>query len=434
LDVGRWTFADVNSRSSQLFARAQKRIPGGVNSPVRAFRNVGGEPFFVTRAEGSKIWDVDGNEYIDYVGSWGPAILGHAPTVIVDAVGDVATRGLSFGIPNPLEVELAELICAWMPSIEKVRMVNSGTEATMSCIRLARGFTGRDKIVKFDGCYHGHVDALLVKSGSGALTHGQPSSAGIPQAFADLTISLPFNDVDVLRKTLRQNEIAAVIVEPIPANAGLYFPEKNFLSTLRDECTKHGALLIFDEVMTGFRAARGGAQELYRIKPDLTALGKIIGGGLPVGAFGGRAEIMDQLSPAGPIYQAGTLSGNPLAMAAGLAQLRELERINGWKLLEERGAQLEKLAREAIAGSKIAATFHRIGSMFCLFFAPPPIVDLAGAQRTDLKMFTRFFHECLKRGVYFAPSQFETGFISTAHSAEDIERTGSIVREALAQL
>jgi glutamate-1-semialdehyde 2,1-aminomutase len=424
----------LNSQSSHLFARAQKRIPGGVNSPVRAFRNVGGEPFFVTRAEGSKIWDVDGNEYIDYVGSWGPAVLGHAPRAIVDAVRDAGTRGLSFGIPNPFEVELAELICAWMPSIEKVRMVNSGTEATMSCIRLARGFTGREKIVKFDGCYHGHVDALLVKSGSGALTHGQPSSAGIPQAFADLTISLPFNHVDVLRKTLRENEMAAVIVEPIPANAGLYFPQQNFLSFLREECTKYGALLIFDEVMTGFRVARGGAQELYRITPDLTALGKIIGGGLPVGAFGGRAEIMDQLSPSGPVYQAGTLSGNPLAMAAGLAQLRELERIDGWKLLEELGAQFEKLAHEAMAEAKIAATFHRIGSMFCLFFASPPIVDLAGARRSDLKMFMQFFQACLKRGIYFAPSQFETGFISTAHSADDIERTGAVLREVLAQL
>ena len=422
------------TRSSELFGRAQEHIPGGVNSPVRAFRNVGAEPFFVARAEGPKIWDVDGNDYIDYVGSWGPSILGHAPKVIVDAVSDAATRGLSFGIPNPLEVELAELICAWMPSIEKVRMVNSGTEATMSCIRLARGFTGRDKIVKFDGCYHGHVDALLVKSGSGALTHGQPSSAGIPQAFVDLTISLPFNNVDLVSEALRENQVAAVIVEPIPANAGLYFPAENFLSIVREECTKHGAFLIFDEVMTGFRVARGGAQEIYGIKPDLTALGKIIGGGLPVGAFGGRAEIMDKLSPAGAVYQAGTLSGNPLAMAAGLAQLRELERINAWKLLEERGAQLDKLARAAIADTKIDATFHRIGSMFCLFFARPPIVDLAGAQQSDLMLFTKFFHACLNRGIYFAPSQFETGFISTAHGPGDIERTGAIVREALAGL
>jgi glutamate-1-semialdehyde 2,1-aminomutase len=426
----------VPSRSSQLFAQAQKLIPGGVNSPVRAFRNVDGEPFFVARAEGSKIWDVDGKEYIDYVGSWGPAILGHAPKVVVDVVRDAAARGLSFGIPNALEVEMAELICRWMPSIDKVRMVNSGTEATMSCLRLARGFTKRDRIVKFDGCYHGHVDALLVKSGSGALTHGRPDSAGVPQAFIDLTISLPFNDVHLVQETFREHKdkIAAVILEPIPANAGLYFPRKDFLSILREECTKHGALLIFDEVMTGFRVARGGAQEIYGIKPDLTALGKVIGGGLPVGAFGGRAEIMDQLSPAGPVYQAGTLSGNPLAMAAGLAQLRELDRVNGWELLEKLGAQFERAARDAIGQAKIDITFHRIGSMFCLFFARGPIVDLAGAQRSDLKMFAKFFHGCLKRGIYFAPSQFETGFISTAHSFADIERTGMVVGEALADL
>ena len=434
------------TKSSELFARAQKRIPGGVNSPVRAFRNVGGEPWFVARGEGARIWDVDGNEYVDYVGSWGPAILGHAPKVIVDAVRDAATRGLSFGISNPLEVEMAELICEWVPSIEKVRMVNSGTEATMSCIRLARAFTRRDKIVKFDGCYHGHVDALLVKTGSGALTHGRPDSAGVPQAFVDLTISLPFNNADLVKKAFQENknQIAAVIAEPVPANAGLYFPSEKFLSVLRDECTRNGALLIFDEVITGFRVARGGAQEIYGVKPDLTALGKIIGGGLPVGAFGGRAEIMDLLSPDGPVYQAGTLSGNPLALAAGLAQLRELERINGWKLLEELGAQFEKLAREAIEFAaanpshgghvKIDITFHRFGSMFCMFFASGPIIDLAGAQRSNLKMFSRFFHACLKRGVYFAPSQFETGFISTAHTPADIERTAAVMREALAEL
>jgi len=381
------------TKSSELFARAQKRIPGGVNSPVRAFRNVGGDPFFVARGEGARIWDVDGNEYIDYVGSWGPAILGHAPKVVVEAVRDAATRGLSFGIPNPLEVEMAELIGDWVPSIEKVRMVNSGTEATMSCIRLARAFTGRDKIVKFDGCYHGHADALLVKAGSGAL-----------------------------------------IIEPIPANAGLYFPGENFLSILREECTSNDALLIFDEVITGFRVARGGAQEVYGVKPDLTVLGKIIGGGLPVGAFGGRAEIMDQLSPDGPVYQAGTLSGNPIAMAAGLAQLRELEQIDGWKLLDKLGAKLEALVRDAIKSANIDITFHRLGSMFCLFFAAAPIVDLASAQRSDLKVFTEFFHACLKRGVYFAPSQFETGFISTAHTLADIERTGDAAREALRAL
>jgi len=426
----------MTSRSSELFITAQKRIPGGVNSPVRAFRNVGGEPFFVARAEGAKIWDVDGKEYVDYLGSWGPAILGHAPRVVLDAVRDAAARGVSFGIPNPLEVELAELICQWMPSLEKVRMVNSGTEAAMSCIRLARGFTSRDKIIKFDGCYHGHADALLVKSGSGALTHGRPDSAGVPQAFVDLTISLPFNDVDLVRQALEQNknEIAAIILEPIPANAGLYFPTDDFLSILREECTRHGALLIFDEVMTGFRVARGGAQEIYGIKPDLTVLGKVIGGGLPVGAFGGRAEVMDQLSPDGPVYQAGTLSGNPLAMAAGLAQLRELDRINGWNLLEELGADLERRVHDALGNSKIEATFHRIGSMFCLFFARGPIVDLAGAKRSNLKAFARFFHACRERGVYFPPSQFETAFISTAHTAENIEWTAQLMHDVLSGL
>jgi glutamate-1-semialdehyde 2,1-aminomutase len=426
----------VTSRSSQLFAAAQKRIPGGVNSPVRAFRNVDGAPFFVARAKGAKIWDVDGKEYIDYVGSWGPAILGHSPKVVVDAVREAATRGLSFGIPNPLEVEMAELICDWMPSIEKVRMVNSGTEATMSCIRLARAFTGRDRVIKFDGCYHGHVDGLLVKTGSGALTHGRPDSAGVPQAFADLTISLAFNNTDLVRRAFAENKgkIAAVIVEPVPANAGLYLPSDGFLSILRNECTANDALLIFDEVITGFRLTRGGAQEFYGVNPDLTALGKVIGGGLPVGAFGGAAEIMDQLSPDGPVYQAGTLSGNPLAMAAGLTQLRELERINGWKLLEELGAQFEKLAQNAIKFAKTDVTFHRVGSMFCLFFASGPVVDLAGARRSDLRAFARFFHTCLQRGIYFAPSQFETGFLSTAHTAEDLEETGSVIREALVTL
>lgn len=426
----------MNSQSSRLFAAAQKHIPGGVNSPVRAFRNVDSAPFFVARAEGARIWDVDGKEYIDYVGSWGPAILGHAPKVVVDAVREAATRGLSFGVPNPLEVEMAELICDWMPSIEKVRMVNSGTEATMSCIRLARAFTKRDRIIKFDGCYHGHVDGLLVKTGSGALTHGQPDSAGVPRAYANLTISLPFNNADLVRKAFAENKgkIAAVIVEPVPANAGLYLPTDEFLSSLRNECTLNGALLIFDEVITGFRLARGGAQEIYGVKPDLTALGKVIGGGLPVGAFGGRTEIMDQLSPEGPVYQAGTLSGNPLAMAAGLAQLRELERVNGWKLLEELGTQFEKLARSAIKDMKTDVTFHRVGSMFCLFFARGPIRDLASARRSDLKTFARFFHACLRHGISFAPSQFETGFISAAHLPEDVERTASVLREAFAQL
>jgi glutamate-1-semialdehyde 2,1-aminomutase len=423
------------SRSSQLFARALARTPGGVNSPVRAFRGLGREPFFVERAEGSRIWDVDGNEYIDYVGTWGPAILGHAPAVVIDAIRAAAARGVSFGIPNPLEVEMAELICRWVPSIEKVRMVNSGTEATMSCLRLARGFTGRDKIIKFEGCYHGHVDALLVQAGSGALTHGRPDSAGVPAEFAALTICVPFNDIEAVRAAFRENPktIAAIILEPIPANAGLFFARENFLRELRDECDRHGALLIFDEVMTGFRVARGGAQELFGIRPDLTALGKVIGGGLPVGAFGGRAEIMDHLSPLGPVYQAGTLSGNPLAMAAGLAQLRELERIDGWNLLERIGAHFEELTRAALRDLRLPWVFHRIGSMFCLFFTGDPVVDLASAKRSDPEKFSRFFNACLDRGVYFAPSQFETGFLSTAHTTEDIERTATVVREALAQ-
>jgi glutamate-1-semialdehyde 2,1-aminomutase len=421
------------SRSSELFQRALARIPGGVNSPVRAFRGLGREPFFVERAEGSRIWDVDGNEYIDYVCTWGPAILGHAPAVVIDAVRSAAARGVSFGIPNPFEVEMAELICRWVPSTEKVRMVNSGTEATMSCLRLARGFTGRDKIIKFEGCYHGHVDSLLVHAGSGALTHGRPDSAGVPAEFAALTISVPFNDIEAVRAAFRENPkaIAAIILEPIPANAGLYFPREDFLQELRAECDRHGALLIFDEVMTGFRVARGGAQEIYGIRPDLTALGKVIGGGLPVGAFGGRAEIMDQLSPLGPVYQAGTLSGNPLAMAAGLAQLRELERIDGWSLLEKSGARFEELMRETLRDLKLGWVFHRIGSMFCLFFNDQPVTDLASAKRSDQEKFARFFKACLDRGVYFAPSQFETGFLSTAHSADDVERTAAIVRESL---
>lgn len=461
----------LNSRSAELFSRARRVIPGGVNSPVRAFRGVGGEPFFVHRAAGAHIWDVDGREYIDYVGTWGPAILGHAPRVIVDAIHEAAERGTSFGIPNPYEVELAELICRWLPSIEKVRMVNSGTEATMSCVRLARGFTGRDKIIKFEGCYHGHADSLLVNAGSGALTHGRPDSAGVPEAIAGLTIALPFNDIDSVRAAFRQNrgQIAAVILEPIPANAGLYFARENFLQQLRDECTAHDALLIFDEVMTGFRVARGGAQEICGIRPDLTALGKVIGGGLPVGAFGGRADVMDQLSPDGAVYQAGTLSGNPLAMAAGLAQLRELERIDGWRLLEELGADFENHLRQALdltlsprshapekldglkpsssgtwgqldglkpssfarSDGKVALRFHRIGSMFCLFFTADAVTDLASARGSDTKRFARFFHECLARGVYLAPSQFEAGFISTAHTSDDIAHTAEVMREAL---
>jgi glutamate-1-semialdehyde 2,1-aminomutase len=424
------------TESSRAFVTAKKFIPGGVNSPVRAFRAVGGEPFFVNHAAGSHIRDIDGNEYIDYVGTWGPAILGHAPAVVKRAINDAAEHGVSFGIPNPFEIEMARTICEWVPSIEKVRMVNSGTEATMSCIRLARGFTGRDKIVKFDGCYHGHVDSLLVKAGSGALTHGEPDSAGVPKAFADLTITLPFNNAEALRDIFSKigNEIACVILEPIPANAGLYFPRDGFLELLRELCSRHGALLIFDEVMTGFRVARGGAQELYGIAPDLTALGKVIGGGLPVGAFGGRAEIMDFLSPLGPVYQAGTLSGNPLAMAAGLAQLRELERQDGWAKLEKLGAIFEATVRETLQKLSLDFTFHRVGSMFCLFFTGGEIRSLADAQRSDTAAFAKFFRACLDGGIYFAPSQFETGFISLAHSEDDLARTGAVAAKALHSL
>ncbi len=418
-------------RSHELFAAARARIPGGVNSPVRAFRGVGGEPFFVDHAAGARIRDVDGNEYIDYVGTWGPAILGHAPEVVVEAVREAAGRGLSYGIPNPLEVEMAELICAWVPSVEKVRMVNSGTEATMSCLRLARGFTGREKIVKFEGCYHGHVDSLLVRAGSGALTLGQPDSAGVPRDLAALTITLPFNDAAAVEEafTREKDSIAAIIVEPMPANAGLIPPLPGYLQTLRNLCSAHGALLIFDEVMTGFRVARGGMQELTGIRADLTAMGKVIGGGLPVGAFGGRAEIMDRLAPDGPVYQAGTLSGNPLAMAAGLAQLRELERGNAWGRLEELGAQLENGLSDAAGRSH--CTFHRAGSMFSLFFAGGPVRNLGDAKRADTARFAKFFHYCLEHGVYFPPSQFETGFISTAHTDEDIARTVGVAVQAL---
>ncbi|MEI8233223.1 MAG: glutamate-1-semialdehyde 2,1-aminomutase [Verrucomicrobiota bacterium] len=426
----------LRSASSAAFAQAKRWIPGGVNSPVRAFRGVGGEPFFVSHAAGSHLWDVDGNELVDYVGTWGPAILGHAPEPVIAAVREAAARGVSFGIPHLLEVEMARLICGWLPSIEKIRMVNSGTEATMSAVRLARGFTGRDKIVKFEGCYHGHVDSLLVRAGSGALTHGEPDSAGIPRAFADLTVCLPFNDLDALRAVFQSegSQIAAVILEPIPANAGLYFPQPGFLETLRQLCTAHGAVLIFDEVMTGFRVARGGAQALYGVTPDLTTLGKVIGGGLPVGAFGGRAEIMDRLSPDGPVYQAGTLSGNPLAMAAGLAQLHELERLDGWSRLERLGAALEDRFRAAIRRHRQEErrTFHRIGSMFCLFFSGGPVRNLGDAARSDREAFARYFHGALDRGVYFAPSPFETGFLSLAHTEEDLEITGRAVEAALA--
>ena len=412
---------------------AKRHIPGGVNSPVRAFRNVDGEPFFVRRAKGCRIWDVDDRVLIDYVGTWGPAILGHAPQVVVQAVQEAAKDGLSFGIPNMFEVEMARLICEWVPSVEKVRMTSSGTEATMSAIRLARGYTGRDRIVKFAGCYHGHVDSLLVSAGSGALTHGRPDSAGVPAALAVLTTVVPFNDRAAVEAVFAEqgDQIAALILEPVPANAGLYLAEPGFLEFLSEITARHGALLIFDEVMTGFRVARGGYQELCGIRPDLSCFGKVIGGGLPVGAFGGRAEVMDMLAPDGPVYQAGTLSGNPLAMVAGLAQLRELERVRGWERLEECGALFEKHVRQALATAGKNFTFHRQGSMFCLFFAEHPVRNVAEAMDQDKAAFRRFFHTCLEGGVYVAPSPFEAGFLSLAHTESEIEETAAVMARAL---
>ena len=421
------------SHSSELFAEALRYLPGGVNSPVRAFRAVGGNPFFVRRAYGARVEDVDGRAYIDYVCTWGPSILGHAHPAVVEAVQKAAALGTSFGIPNPAEVDLARFICEAVPSIEKVRLTNSGTESTMTAIRLARGFTRRDKLIKFEGCYHGHVDSLLVKAGSGALTLGQPDSAGVPAALAALTLTVPFNDLDAVRSTFTQHcgEIAALIVEPLPANAGLIPPAPGFLEGLRRLCTEHGTLLIFDEVMTGFRLGLGGAQELFGVRPDLTCLGKVIGGGLPVGAVGGPATILDFLAPVGPVYQAGTLSGNPLAMAAGLAQLRQLADGRAYTRLEELGQMLEVETRSALKSAGLDFALYRYGSMFCLFFTPGPVRNLDDARRADLPRFARFFHALLDAGVYLAPSQFETGFISTAHTEQDIAETARAVREAL---
>ena len=422
--------------STKLFDLAKQYIPGGVNSPVRAFRNVGGDPFFVRRAKGSRIWDVDGREMIDFVGTWGPAILGHAPRPVIEAIHNAAKEGVSFGIPNPYEVEMARTICEWVPSIQKVRMVSSGTEATMSAIRLARGFTGRERLVKFDGCYHGHSDSLLVAAGSGALTHGNPDSAGVPRAFAELTTVLPFNDEAALEELFEKkgHEIAALIVEPYPANAGLILPKPGFLQKLRDITAKHGTILIFDEVMTGFRLAKGGVQELEGITPDLTCLGKVIGGGLPVGAFGGRADIMDHLAPLGPVYQAGTLSGNPVALAAGLAQLHEMQKQQGYKHLEVIGKIMEDAVLEVLKKKGLGYRWYRRGSMFCLFFTEKEVHNLQDAKTSDLAAFRKFFHHCLDNGVYFAPSQFETGFISLAHDEADMARTAEVAAEALGAL
>jgi glutamate-1-semialdehyde 2,1-aminomutase len=415
----------TRTKSEHLFAEALKYIPGGVNSPVRAFRAVGGQPFFVDRAKGARVWDVDGNEYLDYVGTWGPAILGHAHPKIIKAVQAAAQNGTSFGIPNPFEVKLAKMICTRLPSVQKVRMCNSGTEATMSAIRLARGFTKRDKIIKFDGCYHGHADSLLVKAGSGALTFGNPDSAGVPAAFTQHTIVLPFNDRDAVKAAFaaNQGQIAGIIVEPVPGNAGLYLPQPGYLGFLREITAANGALLLFDEVMTGFRLAYGGAQERFGITPDLSCFGKVIGGGLPVGAFGGRAEIMDCLAPLGPVYQAGTLSGNPLAMAAGIAALEELAASDAFTKLEELGATLEAGMKYAASSAGVPVQFNRCGSMFCGYFTSSPVLNVADAMKSDRERFKKYFHGMLGEGIYLAPSQFEAGFLSTAHTAADIEQT-----------
>ncbi len=415
----------THSKSEKLFAEALNCIPGGVNSPVRAFRAVGGQPFFVNKAKGARVWDVDGNEYIDYVCTWGPAILGHAHPKIIAAVKAAAEHGTSFGIPNPYEVTMAKLICSLVPSVQKVRMTNSGTEACMSAIRLARGFTKRDKIIKFDGCYHGHADSLLVKAGSGALTFGNPDSAGVPAAFTQHTIVLPYNDIEAVKAAFaaNKNQIAGIIIEPVPGNAGLYLPKPGYLEFLREITNGDGALLIFDEVMTGFRLAKGGAQERFRITPDLSCFGKVIGGGLPVGAFGGRADIMDFLAPLGPVYQAGTLSGNPIAMAAGIAALEELESGGAYCQLEELGEQLEAGMRDAAKSAGLPVQFNVCGSMFCGYFTSEPVHNLADAMKSDRERFKKYFHGMLDEGIYLAPSQFEAGFISTAHTSADIDQT-----------
>jgi glutamate-1-semialdehyde 2,1-aminomutase len=414
--------------SEKLWKEALHYLPGGVNSPVRAFRGVGGTPFFTQRAKGSHLWDVDGNEYIDYVCSWGPMILGHAHPKVVRAVQEAARDGTSFGTPNPREVRLAQLVCEAFPSIQKVRFVNSGTEAAMSAIRLARGFTKRDKIVKFEGCYHGHADALLVKAGSGGATFDVPDSAGVPADFARNTVTLPLNDFTAV-DAVNWREIACVIIEPIPANMGLIPLKSGFLEKLRKLTQESGALLILDEVISGFRVARGGAQELYGIQADLTTLGKIIGGGLPVGAFGGRADVMDMLAPVGPVYQAGTLSGNPLAMAAGIATLEGLSQAGTYEKLERLTTTLSDEWKKIVNGRHV-----RIGSLFCTFFTDRDVVDYASAKTSDTKRYGRFFHGMLERGVYLAPSQFEVGFVSLAHTEADIEQTLRSATEAVKAL
>ena len=419
--------------SRELFRRACEIIPGGVNSPVRAFRGVGGEPFFVARAAGSRLWDADGNEYIDYVLSWGPLILGHAHPAVIRAVCDAAARGTSYGAPTASEVELAEAVRGFFPSMERLRFVNSGTEATMSAVRLARGFTGRDLIVKFDGCYHGHGDSFLVKAGSGVATLGLPNSPGVPAELSKLTLTAPFNDLEAVEAIFRAHpgQVACVILEPVVGNAGFIAPDDGFLQGLRRITEAEGALLVFDEVMTGFRVAPGGAQERWSIRPDLTTLGKVIGGGLPVGAYGGRREVMDWIAPVGPVYQAGTLSGNPLAMAAGLAQLRILREEDPYPVLEARTRRLVEGLLGIGAELGVPMTGGSYGSMWGVFLAAGPVRSFEDAKRSDVETFRRFYHGALRRGVFFAPSAFEAGFTSTAHTEQDVEETLHRAREAL---
>ena len=423
------------SKSEQLFATAQNLIPGGVNSPVRAFRGVGGTPRFISSARGATITDVDGRSYIDYVGSWGPMILGHADEEVVAAVQEVAAKGTSFGAPTELEIELAQEVIDAVPSIEMVRMVSSGTEATMSAIRLARGVTGRTKLVKFEGCYHGHADSLLVKAGSGVATLGLPDSPGVPAALAANTLTLPFNNVAALEQVFAEHaDIAAVIIEPVVGNMGCVPPQPGYLGAVRNLTRNHGALLIFDEVMTGFRLARGGAQELYNIRPDITTLGKIIGGGLPVGAYGGSREIMNHIAPAGPVYQAGTLSGNPLSMTAGLITLRRLRDKSVYERLERASSRLcEGLANTAREAG-VATITNRVGSMWTSFFTSEPVVDWDSANKCDRQLYGKFFHAMLDEGVYLAPSQFEAAFVSLAHDDQVIERTVEAAAKALTHI
>ncbi|HEV8617367.1 MAG TPA: glutamate-1-semialdehyde 2,1-aminomutase [Methylomirabilota bacterium] len=420
--------------SARWFAAASRVIPGGVNSPVRAFRGVGGEPFFVDHAAGAHLWDVDGRSYLDFVGSWGPLILGHAAKPVVAAVAAAAARGTSYGAPTVLEVQMAEEITRAYPSMEMVRLVSSGTEAAMSAIRVARGATGRELLVKFDGCYHGHADSLLVKAGSGAATLGIPDSRGVPAALAGLTLTLPFNDLEAVRRlfTERGDGLAAVIVEPIAGNMGVVPPAPGFLAGLREITRRHGALLIFDEVITGFRVAYGGAQELYGVRPDLTCLGKIIGGGLPVGAYGGSRTVMEHVAPLGGVYQAGTLSGNPLAVAAGLAALAALADRRAYTRLEALGARLERGLRAAADKAGAAVTVNRVGSMLTAFFSGAPVSDYASARRSDTARYGRFFHAMLERGVYLAPSQFEAAFVSLAHTEGDIDAAAAAAADAIA--